>query len=567
MTYPSPALTLIPGDVRTLERTSGATLIVAILAAALMACALTATAQAGHEIGGAPDTSFGSAPPPASTDRTPQFTVVSSLGGPGTSFVCSLNSEPVDCPSPTGTSNSTAVELGPLDDGSYTFVATACHWDYNGGEPIERCDGTPASATFAVDNVGPNAGITSPSEGARINTWSFGLTGEEGGGYQCSLDGSGFVVCNGGVLPSALGPHLDQGSNTLTVKAFDAAGNTGATASRTFIWDTVSPVISSISPTITNDSTPTISITAPHDGGAPYVYWCYPAIMIGWDYCNPSNPYVPSWTSPWPLPDGTYAIQITAQDGLWNLDPLYDVRAPFTFTVDTVAPTIAFATGAPEGTVDDPTPTFGFTSSDSSGTEYSCRLDSAAAAPCSNPYTAPSLSEGSHTLEVTGRDAAGNASSALTRTFVVDLPSSDTQTPPGGDNQSVVPDDSVRPGTDSGPGRVTSEVKASFRARARFTLVRGFSVAPAVAGQQIDVSCRGRGCPAKKTHRVTGAASSVNLAKAFRRRRLRPGATIEVRILQSGLIGKVVIFTVRKKRQPRRQDLCMPPGASKPAAC
>ena len=32
-------------------------------------------------------------------------------------------------------------------------------------------------------------------------------------------------------------------------------------------------------------------------------------------------------------------------------------------------------------------------------------------------------------------------------------------------------------------------------------------------------------------------------------------------------IGRVVVFTVRKAKAPKRRELCLPPGATQPARC
>jgi hypothetical protein len=64
------------------------------------------------------------------------------------------------------------------------------------------------------------------------------------------------------------------------------------------------------------------------------------------------------------------------------------------------------------------TPTFSFTSSDAAAT-LQCRVDAAAFAACSSPYTTAALAQGAHTFEVRATDAAGNAATA-TRSFTVD---------------------------------------------------------------------------------------------------------------------------------------------------
>ena len=77
------------------------------------------------------------------------------------------------------------------------------------------------------------------------------------------------------------------------------------------------------------------------------------------------------------------------------------------------------------------------------------------------------------------------------------------------------------------------------------------------------MSCtrKANGCPFKSKK---GGAS---LAKLFKRAKLKPGAVLEVRVTQPGAIGKVFRFTIRKKKAPKQQTLCLAPGAKAPSAC
>jgi hypothetical protein len=61
--------------------------------------------------------------------------------------------------------------------------------------------------------------------------------------------------------------------------------------------------------------------------------------------------------------------------------------------------------------------------------------------------------------------------------------------------------------------------------------------------------------------------TTSSLTRLFARRRLRPRAVIEIRITLPGAIGQVVRFTVRRGRTPRRSNLCLPVGATRPARC
>jgi hypothetical protein len=85
---------------------------------------------------------------------------------------------------------------------------------------------------------------------------------------------------------------------------------------------------------------------------------------------------------------------------------------------DTVPPQTTITSG-PSGATNDPTPTFGFSSSEG-GSTFECRVDSGAYASCSSPRTTVHLTDGSHTFYVRARDGAGNVDpTPASRTFRV----------------------------------------------------------------------------------------------------------------------------------------------------
>lgn len=76
-------------------------------------------------------------------------------------------------------------------------------------------------------------------------------------------------------------------------------------------------------------------------------------------------------------------------------------------------------TSGPSAATNDPTPTFGFSSSESNS-NFECKVDSAAYASCSSPQTVARLADGSHTFFVRAIDEVGNVDSTpATRSFTV----------------------------------------------------------------------------------------------------------------------------------------------------
>lgn len=114
--------------------------------------------------------------------------------------------------------------------------------------------------------------------------------------------------------------------------------------------------------------------------------------------------------------------------------------------------------------------------------------------------------------------------------------------------------------------KIKANVAAAWNVARAWTTVRRLRATRMTAGAAVQVRCRGRGCPfrQKKVRVVRGAA---NMTALFEARRLRPGVVLEVRVTKAGAIGVVVRFTVRKGNVPRRQALCLPPGAAAPTSC
>jgi uncharacterized delta-60 repeat protein len=90
------------------------------------------------------------------------------------------------------------------------------------------------------------------------------------------------------------------------------------------------------------------------------------------------------------------------------------------FIGDATAPTASIVSGPADGAlINDPTPTFEFSSTESGGT-FSCGFDGFTSA-CPTPFTATvPLGDGPHTLSLSAIDRAGNTSAPQVRSFTVD---------------------------------------------------------------------------------------------------------------------------------------------------
>jgi hypothetical protein len=117
------------------------------------------------------------------------------------------------------------------------------------------------------------------------------------------------------------------------------------------------------------------------------------------------------------------------------------------------------------------------------------------------------------------------------------------------------------------PAKVGATVVGRWGLGRRATTVFELAVKQIPAGGRVEVRCSGKGCPfARRT--VAARRGAATLTKLFARRKLRRGAVLEVRITAPGMVGKVVRYTMRARRKlPRSAPLCLPPGATRPAAC
>ena len=335
-----------------------------------------------------------------------------------------------------------------LSQGAHTLSVTVTDAAGNVG---------PRSSTvnFTVDSIAPNATtlvVTNDANGNTVvpnngatNDSTPTLTGTaEANGTVTVYDGTTLL---GSVIASATGAWtftsttLAQGSHTLNVTVTDAAGNISGTTSSTLVVDTTPPAavaglaaannngstpVAIAAGSSTNDNTPALSGTAEagsvvriYDGGT--LLGSVTASSTGaWSYTSTQ------------LTDGSHTINVTATDAAGNISP----NASITFTVVTGAPNpvaglvVNDNVGTSQGpltsgaSTDDNTPTLSGTATAgnivviSEGTTVLGSVVVGAGG--SWTFTTAALSEGSHPLSVTVRDAAGNTSTATNFTVVVD---------------------------------------------------------------------------------------------------------------------------------------------------
>jgi hypothetical protein len=284
--------------------------------------------------------------------------------------------------------SSTTTTLTGLSDGSHTFYLQSMDAAGNIGT---------ASFTWTIDTVAPTIMFaTTPPANSNSTTALFNYTISDGA-VECKLDGGTFVACSS--MTTTLAGLID-GAHTFYLQSTDAAGNVG-TASYTWTVDTVAPTImfTTTPPTNSNSTTALFNYT----------------ISEGTAECKlDSGTFAPcsSTTSTlMGLADGSHTFYLQSTDAAGNIG-----TASFTWTIDTVAPTIMFTTTPPANS-NSTTEVFNYSISDG---VVECKLDSGTFAPCSSTTTTlTGLSDGSHTFYLQSTDAAGNAGTA-SYTWTVD---------------------------------------------------------------------------------------------------------------------------------------------------
>jgi hypothetical protein len=346
-----------------------------------------------------PDTNITGGPAAGSTtnDNTPTFTFTSTEAG--STFQCRVDAAAfAACTTPFTTA--------ALSDGSHTVEVRAI-------DGAGNLDPTPASRTFTVDTVPPDTTIASnPGSSTNDTTPTFTFTSTEASStFQCSLDGVAFAACTTPFTTAALSP----GAHTFQVRATDPAGNTDATpASWAFTVDTVEPDTSitagPAAGSSINDNTPTFSFTSTEAGST------FQCRVDAAPYAACTTPFTTA-----ALADGAHTFEVRATDQAGNTDPTPASRA---FTVD--SPPDTSITAGPSGATNDNTPTFTFTSTEA-GSTFQCRIDAAAFATCTTPFTTGALPDGAHTFEVRAIDGGTNTDpTPANRAFTVDATPPDT---------------------------------------------------------------------------------------------------------------------------------------------
>jgi predicted extracellular nuclease len=275
-----------------------------------------------------PDTTIDSSPsnPSNSNSASFSFSGTDNSTPPGSlTFECKLDGGSfAACTSPQSYSG--------LSDGSHTFQVRAIDGDGN-------VDQSSATFTWTIDTTAPDTTITSnPSNPSNSSSASFSFSGTDTGtgvaSFECKLDGGSFGACTSPQPYSSLA----DGSHTFQVRAIDGAGNVDPTpASFTWTIDTTAPntTINSNPASLTNSTSASFTFSGTDAGGTGVASFECKLDGGSFTACTSPQPYSS-------LADGSHTFQVRAIDVVGNVDP---TPASFTWTIDTVAPTISVTAG------------------------------------------------------------------------------------------------------------------------------------------------------------------------------------------------------------------------------
>ena len=232
---------------------------------------------------------------------------------------------------------------------------------------------------------------------------------------QCRVDAAPFGPCDS--FSQHTTAPLGAGIHTFRVRPLDFSGNPLPATVLSFP-DNSAPTASFLPSSPANgstvfDSTPTFEFASNEPGTFE---------------CRLDGRAAVACASPWTLKpedalsDAVHTLNVVAIDEAGNRS----AAIQRSFTVEAAIPVVTITSGPAEGsTVSDPTVTITFAASEAA--TFRCSVDSTVFGPCSGPgvsHTTPALSDDSdfHYIGVRATDQAGNASTDVFRSFIVEEP-------------------------------------------------------------------------------------------------------------------------------------------------
>jgi len=307
-------------------------------------------------------------------------------------FFCRINeAEAADCASP--------ISLNSLMDGTHRVEVIAEDAAGNQSDTLLH--------TWVVDSIAPTLTITAISPIATLTasrTLDLSFTTSEPALVKCQLDGNGYIPCSSVWQLS----ELTNGSHTVEMYAQDQVGLQSPVSSYTWTVSYEKPTVQITSITPNTPMINTRSLTVHFTGLNAHSFRC---TMDG-----SSQPC----TSPieyHDIADGSHEFKVESISVTGVLsDPM-----TYSFVVDLEVPVIQFTSLDPSSSITQKSYMHaGFMSTSGEPLSYVCQLDAQPAAACTAPFRTYGLTNGAHSLEIIGVDAAGNLSNPIAFFWTVD---------------------------------------------------------------------------------------------------------------------------------------------------
>lgn len=274
----------------------------------------------------------------------------------------------------------------------------------------------PSMVSFVVDRTAPTVTLNmTPSRISNQMRSEFRFSGSDAGSgvekYECRIGAAAsfaslpFMDC-----PETKVENLTAGAMKFEVKAIDKAGNPSAVASYDWTIDLAAPtvMITKMPDAYSNQVNTTFEFVGTDDSGALASYECK---LDSGSYAACSSPH--ALTN---LSQGSHTFSVIGIDVAGNRS----APASYTWTVDTVLPTLSIAT-KPDAITNSTSATFGLVATDAGGIDLiECQLNDGAYAPCTLTSTYNALVDGDRSFRARARDRAGNMSAVATYTWKID---------------------------------------------------------------------------------------------------------------------------------------------------
>jgi hypothetical protein len=428
-----------------------------------------------------------------------------------------------------------------------TVTTTGCSLRVEGTEHV--------TATFR-DSARPTVALTQPSAAAHGGTIALAAIASDNVGVtKVAFAVRGVVRATDTSPPFAASfdtHSISDGAAAVTATAYDAAGNTTTSPSRTITVDNTPPSLTVAGPdgqTFGPDSTQRWTIDAADSSDlASLRCRLVPAAP---DDCS----HVMTISG---APEGRYTFEVVATDNAGNTRSVSR-----RFTIDATPPETTIAAGLDDGATTTATALEWDLASSEPGSTFSCRIYPAALtpgafAPCSGTgeHDASGFAPGVYTFEVAAIDAVGNVDpSPAKRTFTVAAPQ-ESPAPPASPPPSEPPAPPillpVPPPTPTTPAEaqppVVFTLAFDYRAGRRSTRLKRLVVKHVPKGATVKVRCK-RGC-ARKKYTKRHARGTVSLKKLVRHKPLKVGTKIIVTVSKRGMLPMTKALTIRKRRGP-----------------